>query len=46
MVPPRVLWLLSFADVFARAVKVDPMNGQMPEKQLCLFMYIDCLFSL
>lgn len=46
MVPPCVLWLLSFADVFARAVKVDQMNGQMPEKQLCLFMYIDCLFSL
>lgn len=43
-VPPSVLWLLSFADVFAGAVKVGQMNGQMPEKQLCLLMYIDCLF--
>lgn len=31
MVPPSVLWLLSFADVFAGAVKVDQMNGQMPK---------------
>lgn len=44
MVPPSVLWLLSFANVFAGAVKVDQMNGQMPKKQLCLLMYIDCLF--
>lgn len=42
MIPPCVLWLLSFAG----AVKVDQMNGQMPKKQLGLLMYIDCLFSL
>lgn len=44
MVPPSVLWSLSFADVLAGAVKVDQMNGQMPKKQLCLLMYVDCLF--
>lgn len=44
MVPPSVLWLLSFAGVLAGAVKVDQMNGQMPTKQLCLLMYMDCLF--
>lgn len=46
MIPSCVLWLLSVADVFARAVKVDQMNGQMPTKQLCLLIYIDCLFRL
>lgn len=46
MIPPCVLWLLSFADAFTGAVKVDQMNGQMPKKQLCLLMYIDCLFRL
>lgn len=30
MILPCVLWLPSFADVFAGAVKVDQMNGQMP----------------
>lgn len=44
MVPPSVLWSLNFADVLAGAVKVDQMNGQMPKKQLCLLMYVDCLF--
>lgn len=46
MILPCVLWLLSFAVVFTGAVKVDQMNGQMPKKQLCLLMYIDCLFRL
>lgn len=46
MVPPCVLWFLSSADVFVRTVKVHQMDGQMPKKQLCLLMYIDCLFRL
>lgn len=46
MITACVLWLLSSADVFAGAVKVDPMNGQTPKKTLCLLMYIDCLFRL
>lgn len=46
MIPTCVLCVLIFADTFARAVKVDQMNGQMPKKQLCLLMYIDCLFRL
>lgn len=46
MIAPCVLWLPSSADVFTGAVKVDRMNGQMPKKQLCLLMYIDCLFRL
>lgn len=32
--PSCVLWLLNFADVFARADKVDQMNGQMPKKAI------------
>lgn len=44
--PSCILWLLNSADVFARADKVDQMNGQMPKNQLCLLMYIDCLFRV
>lgn len=36
MIPPCALWLLSSVDVFAGAVKVDQMNGQMPKKTIML----------